>query len=259
MSRSLSGDTTSCPVPGTKRPCLRGLRSTTPTTADGRSKFRKVTPFEPPPPNHGAPPAALQLIGNAAPKVELACIAFGEALDTFQHLVRIDRGGRGYGSARLALDADELSVVKLGDVPHGEAVVAEQTRERAAAEVGAVLVDEVPDAQIAQRVSGVGDLEEYDRARLGVEAVADAANERDRMLNMLQHVRARQQITRIARVLGTVEVANERRIARRRRGIAVRRVASVEPIAAIVAGLAEERQEVAAAAADVDDVFPRMP
>ena len=71
---------------------------------------------------------------------------------------------------RPRLDEEVLVVVGRPDVEDLEAGRAEQPRQRAGGEVGAVLVVDVPEPRVAQHVQRAGQLEEHG----GVTALADA-------------------------------------------------------------------------------------
>src|SRR5690606_8217236 len=151
-------------------------------------------------------------------------------------------------------DQKGLIVVVRPALRHLEAGEAEEARERAEAEVRAVLVVHVPEGALPEHPVHIGKLEEDCRIRPIAERPPDHLHELLRLVDVLEGVPAVDEVRREMRILLGVEIANEGDAAR---GLALETVlvaARVDADAALRSKLAEELEELPLPAADLEDV-----
>ena len=191
------------------------------------------------------------LLDRAVPVAHELGVGGAEALRGGRHagdpVAVLGHGDRG-GGARL--DPQVLAAERRADLDDLEAAALEQRAQRRLGEGGDVGVDHVPDHAVVELVLAVRDLEVDGSAALRVERAAQRADQLERVLDVLEHVAAGDQVgLEVAdgrlRVVLTVDGD---------RAFAVRSdVARVVPDALVAARGAEAAQEVRLAAADLDD------
>ena len=112
---------------------------------------------------------------------------------------------RYYRRAVTLLDAEELASEARPALLDPEAGALEQRRQRRPREVRAVLVDHVPDPQVAQCPERIRDLEIDLRSRIARRGMADRLEKGSRLRDVLEHVAATDQIGREVTVILAVE------------------------------------------------------
>ena len=170
-------------------------------------------------------------------------------------LERMDLGrssGRG-----TRLEDDVLVVVVELEREHVEAGPAEEPRERAGAEVRAVLVVDVPEGGLAQHAHDVRQLEQDDRLLPLADPRADARHEVPDRRDVLERVPADDGVRVERAPVPVVQRVDEGQAARRRRRQPLLDEGRVDAEPAVPAQLAHHREELALAAADLDDCLPR--
>jgi hypothetical protein len=153
------------------------------------------------------------------------------------------------------LQQDVLVVVVEAGVQHREAGAVEQPHQRADREVRAVLVVDVPEGDLAQHPEHVGQLEEDGGGLPPGQVGPEQLHEPGHVGDVLQRVAADHEVGRQVGVLLAVQVGDEADPVGGRAAHPVEHHAGVDPDAAVVAQLADAQQELALAAAELEDVL----
>ncbi len=149
------------------------------------------------------------------------------------------------------LEHQVLTAIRLEQLEHLEAALAEQAGQRAAREVRAVLVVHVPEHSLLEHALHVRQLEEYIHMRALADGVAHQADEFPDGTDVLQRVPAADVVCLEVRILRSVEVGDEADTAGRSALCPLRTIPGVEPDAVAAGALAQRDEEFSLAATDL--------
>ena len=147
----------------------------------------------------------------------------------------------------------KLTFELLTDTNHVESCCSEALNKGRWTEIRAMLVDNVPDTQIAQDEQCVGNLEEHSSVTTLGDGPADRPQKPHRVRYMFQRVPTADQIRLSVSVLLAVIIRNDSHV---RTGVLFRwifHIAGIKPDPTVVAEFAQEPQEVSIAARNLED------
>src|SRR3954452_19360621 len=153
---------------------------------------------------------------------------------------------------RPCLDHDILVVIGLPQAMRNEARPAEETRQGASCEVGAVLVIDIPEGGLDQYPFHVGQLEEHDGVGPLVDSLADQGHEVADSPDMLECVAAAHIVGPEVGIRRAIEILDELDAFGRRAHQPFGTIARIDADAAAGAALAQDGKELALAAADLE-------
>jgi len=166
----------------------------------------------------------------------------------------VDRFGR--HSDGSGLNEQVLLVVFEEQVKHLEVVPTEEPRKRAGTEVGAVLVEDVPEGLNVKNAYNTGHLHEDEGLRI-LDRYPNGLHEAVRIVNMLQRMPTGNAIGLKLTVLFRIELLDEANAGHL--FAASGHIGGIDADASVVARLAEQPKIIALAATDLDDLLVPNP
>jgi hypothetical protein len=160
---------------------------------------------------------------------------------------RLDRGGR--------LQAEELVPERRAQSAYGKSGLLKKPGERDRTEVGAVLVNDVPDPAAMERVEAVGHLEENHGLAAIPNGAAKCQKEFPWAVEVFQNVPAANKLCRVAGVSVSVDVADHGDALPSSAPVRGAVVARIEAEATSVSHLAEQGQELPLSTSNLDDIL----